>query len=997
MSLIQEFKRRNVIQNLLSIAKRRRRFLTALASVIVLYTLAGFFLAPWLVKSMAVSGARDALGVTLSIERVAINPYVLSLEIEGLELDDPEGAPLTKIERVFVNFQLSSLFRWAWTFREFRVDGLEVFVRRGQDGAFNFAFLLNSDPAANTENNEDAASGSQPRLLVSNFSINDCVVNWYDAIPPEPVETQIGPVNIALDDLNTLPDRAGQQTVKITTESSGTMSWSGSLQLNPLRAEGRASIQGSHFPLASAYLKHESGFDVVDGLVDIELDYRLDARAGAGISVAISDFDLSLHGVRVMTFNAAFGKPELDREVLRLPEMRLSGGQLHWPEQTVSASSLAINDAVVSLLRTASGQLDILPANAQETTESAPSQPWRLSLGQFEINRLALELQDQSVEPAATVGVKTLDLSMRDISNDPLAVFPTKLAVAARAGGTASLEGVVTVLPELSVDLNLSVDRLLLAGAHPYLKPLADVNLDGGALNVEARLNISSEDPLRLAGDLEIVDFLITETDEGSRLGSWSSLYADNLLFSVAGQRLDISELRFEQPYGDILIAEDGSVNLGRVSKEEVTEESSDAVDTDDESAAGVAISIGRIKIIDGAADFTDRSLPLPFDVKIEALNGEVSTLMTGSSEPAVISIEGTVDEYGSVKVSGALTPFSPAENTDVQVVFRNVDVPKFSAYTIPFAGREIASGRLDLDLGYTVTDGDLKGENKLTLREFELGDKVDHPGAMSLPLGLAVALLKDAEGKIDIDLPVRGNVNDPEFGYGRVIGKALVNLIVKMVASPFALLANLIGAEADELQDFQFASGRADLSPPEVEKTVKIAEALALRPNIVMIVSGVYERERDGAVLREEKFRQIVEGRMAASSDDSESTYADQRVELLEQLYGESGLATEPGVALAELRTVYTQLVSEDEEQLDTLAYAAALSRQLVDAQPLAEDELLSLAASRAENARNAILAANPELANRLLVEQSSAVSQPRGDEIRMEIRLTTGEEAAN
>jgi hypothetical protein len=143
-------------KNLLNIAKRRRRLLTVLASVLAIYTLSGFFVAPWLIKSNVVSGARDALGVTLNIDRIAINPYVLSLEVLGLELDDPEGAPLTKIDRVFVNFQLSSIFRWAWTFREFRVEGLEVFVRRGHDGAFNFAFLMNPDPAADTEEREDA-------------------------------------------------------------------------------------------------------------------------------------------------------------------------------------------------------------------------------------------------------------------------------------------------------------------------------------------------------------------------------------------------------------------------------------------------------------------------------------------------------------------------------------------------------------------------------------------------------------------------------------------------------------------------------------------------------------------------------------------------------------------------------------------------------------------------------------------------------------------------
>ena len=1002
------------VQKLLSVARSRRRLLLVLASVIVVYTLAGFLLAPWLIKSKAVSGVRDALGVTLELERVAVNPYVLSLEIEGLALEDPEGAPLTKVDRVFVNFQLSSLFRWAWTFREFQVEGLEVFVRRENDGSFNFEFLLNTDPTADSEEKEVAASGKKPRLIVFDVDFIDSAINWYDAVPPEPVETRVGPVSIALDNLNTLPERAGKQVVMITTDSSGTLGWSGSLQLNPLQAKGHAFIRGSHFPLTSAYLKHETGLDIVEGSADIELDYGIDVRADSGFQATVSNIEFLLYDVQVQTYNAAFGKSGSDRRVLQLPEIRLSGGELKWPEQTVSATSFAINDAVLSLLRDSDGRLDILPASAGEDPVAEPAEPagpaiqakpWRLSLGQFDINRLALDLEDQSVEPTAIVGVQRLDLSVRDISNEPGAIFPTRLDLVALSGGVVSLEGEVAALPALNVDLSISVDKLLLAGAHPYLQPLADVNLDDGALNVKAQLQSSSDDPLRFAGDIEIVDFLITETDEGSRLGSWSSLYLDNVLYSGAGQKLDISEIRFDKPYADILIAEDGSINLGRVSKDETTADADDlAAGVSDEaevsaadSAPGVAITIGRIGFSDAAANFADRSLPLPFEAQIEALNGEISTLGTSSSEPASISLEGRVDEFGSVNISGGLTPFNPSDNTDVKVVFRNVDVPKFSAYTIPFAGREIATGRLDLDLGYKLKDGDLEGENKVTLRDFELGEKVDHPGAMSLPLGLAVALLKDTEGKIDIDLPVRGNVNDPEFAYGRVVGKALMNLIVKIAASPFALLGNLIGVEADELQDFQFAAGRADLSPPEVEKTIKIAEALALRPSIVMIVSGVYERERDGAALREEKFEQIVEARLATSSEDSESSYAERRLEFLEELFTDSGLSTEPALALATLRDTHTQPASEGvESRFDALAYAAALSRQLVDAQPLEENELMALAASRAENARSSIMTANPELGSRLLIEQSQSVSQPDDGEIRMEIRLTAGEESS-
>ena len=231
-----------------------------------------------------------------------------------------------------------------------------------------------------------------------------------------------------------------------------------------------------------------------------------------------------------------------------------------------------------------------------------------------------------------------------------------------------------------------------------------------------------------------------------------------------------------DKPYGDILIAADGSVNLGRVSKVEVGEpadesetetapQESNAESAEDTQKSELAVTIGRVVIVNASADFQDQSLPLPFLAKIAELNGDITTIATSSREPSTVELEGKVDEFGFVRVTGTVTPLDPKLDTDLHVAFQNVEMPKFSAYTIPFAGREIASGKLDLDLGYQVKDSELVGENKVILRDFELGEKVEHPGAMSLPLGLAVALLKDPEGKIDIDLPVRGNVDDPEFG----------------------------------------------------------------------------------------------------------------------------------------------------------------------------------------------------------------------------------------
>ena len=978
------------------IAERYKKPLIIVAAVIIVYALLGFFLAPWLIDRTATNAVRDNLGVELTLQKVSVNPFVLSLQIDGLELDEPSGEPFLTVERIFINFQLSSLFRWALTFREFHIESPKVRLARDGDGDLNVGFL--AQQPAEPADTEAAEESGPPRLLIQDFAIVDSVVDWNDDVPPEPVDTSFGPIDIGISELNTLPDRSGLQDVVITTESQGTLSWSGSLQLNPLRSEGSASIKGSHFPLASAYLKHEIGFDVDEGSVDVELDYGVDTRPDGVLTASVSNLEMSVSDLAVRTFNEALGQTGEDRDVLTLPLVRLWGGEFQWPEKTVSASGFSIDDGVISLYRDADGVLNVLPAEtAKDEVEPEPepgtpdSDDWQLSLSEFSINRLALNMQDDSIEPAANVGWRSLDIEVRDISNEPGAAFPTTLKLEALDSGSISLGGRFTVLPNPSFDFNLVVDALEFGTADPYVKELVDVHLESGALNVEAELHSSTDEPFRVAGDFEIVDFLITESDQDARLGSWDSLLAENLLYSTANSALEISELRFTKPYGDILIAEDGSINLGRVRK-------GDGADTEagDEEAKtepvsdepGTSVTIGRVVVSDAAADFADLSLPLPFKAQIAALNGEISTIATTSSEPSTVKMEGKVDEFGQVQISGTVTPLDPAANTDVKVAFENVDMPKFSAYSIPFAGQEIASGRLDLDLGYTISEGALVGENRVVLRDFELGDKIEHPGAMSLPLGLAVALLKDPDGKIDLDVPVRGDLNDPEFKYGTVVRKALVNLLTKIVTSPFALLGKLVGAESDELEYLAFEPGRADLSPPEMEKAGKIAEALKLRPQLGLQIGGVYAPEADAAALKADMADRAIEERIAAAKDD-EAMYAEQRREAIEELLAESLAEADRATILTEAREAHTTLNDDGKEQFDAVAYTEALRGRLIDAQPLGDEELLSLAAAREDSIRQAILGVDTELGERVASEAAATVDLDDNDRIRMKLTL--------
>lgn len=970
---------------------RNYRKLIWLAIGVAVYALLGFLLVPWIVQTQAVAVVRDSYSAELRLSKVEFNPFVLGLRVTGIELDDPSGQPVARIDEVYANFQLSSIFRRAWTFDELRFTAPELSLARDSYGEFNIAYLLAKSAEGQVLESEQESSVA--RVLVFNFAIDDCAINWRDEVPAETVATRFGPINIDIQDLNTLPDRSGQQSVSITTESTGTLSWTGSLQLNPLHSVAHASVKGSHFPLTSAYFQHQTGFQIIEGNADAELDYSIDTLADGSISADVNNINLRFEGVVVSTFSGA-SVDDVVREVLAIPTVQLADGNMRWPEKEVSFASVEIDDAQLNLHRDSAGVFNVNRRAAGFGAETEVSPPlndsdseWRITLGSFLINRMGLVLEDQSVEPAANVGFSNMNLSVDEISNAPGAEFPVSLSLDFLRGGGLRSDGSVSVLPSLNLDTTIVAEAVVLAGAHPYIKPLADVSMDSGTLNIEGSMQISADEQFSFAGDLAVLDFEITETDEGSILGSWESMAANDIALSVVNETLVISEILFSKPYGDIVIAADGSLNLGRIERQAPGTENIEAVGSGEAEIAraepGFDVTIGRVILSNAAADFADFSLPLPFSVGIEELNGDLTTVATGSSEPSAVTLEGKVDEHGFVRVTGSVTPLDPSLNTDLVVAFQNIQMPKFTAYTVPFAGREIASGSLDLRLGYQVTNSVLVGENNIVLRELELGEKVEHPGAASLPLGLAVALLKDSEGKIDIDLPVRGDLNDPEFSYGGIVGKALVNLIVKIVASPFTLLGKLIGVEADELEYIHFLDGRADLTPPERQRAAKIAEALVLRPELILEIAGVVDKDTDGQALRTAKLDDLVEAEIENSSGEM---YAEQQRKSLERMFGEQIADEDPSRTLQAIREQFTVA-----EEFDALAYTKDIRRQLIDVQPLGEPEFVMLAKGRAENTKEAIVEVDASLQDRIFVRQSKAVARDSGEMIRMKVSIST------
>jgi len=967
----------------------------------------------------------------LRVEKIELNPFALSLRITGLELDNPQGAPTARIGEIFTNFQLSSLFRLALTFDEVRLSSAEFFIARDKSGKMNFSYLLQSTSdeaenkvAADSEVVTDSIDTGLLQALVFKFIIEDWFVNWSDQLPAQPIETRLGPINIAINELNTLPNRAGQQTVVIVTENAGTLSWTGDLQLNPLRSSGRALLEQSRFPLASAYIRHQSGLEIVDGSADLELDYEVYEASTGQIKANVDNFNLTFTDIVINSFadGTGFDFAGNDQQILKLPKIQLTDGQFRWPEQTLSLRSVSIDNPQLSLIRDENGVFNVEPrqidngeknaiASANESVakgndpnkndQNNLEDQWQLSVGKFAVNDLVLDLLDQTVTPAVKLGFSDFNLNISNISNLQDKRFPISLNLQVLSGGKLSLKGEVSVLPQPQLDLELTLDALQLAVLDPYIKQHANLSMDSGAINLSGSASSSADESLHFNGDLEVVDLAIAESITQQRLASWKSFRASKIALSLAQQKLDISRLQFDRLYADILIDKDSSLNIGQVQKADadIATSQSTEVSTEVDSQEGgpaMKVRIGDIVLANASADFEDLSLPLPFAVKIDALNGKMTTISTESNQPSDVSLEGKVDEFGLARINGTVTPLYPTKNTDILVSFENISVPKFSPYSIPFAGREVASGKLDLKLGYKVKDGELAGENSIILRDFELGKEVPHPDAMDLPLGLAVALLKDVNGKIDIDLPVRGNINEPEFNYGGVILSALGDLLVKIVLSPFIALGNLLGIESNELEHVKFLDGRFDLTPPELEKAGKLTEALSLRPELQLSIAGVSDAVADSLAIRTVEVDRVVEQRIsevAATSDPSIQT-VDLRAIALERLFSEQTDTATATQSLENLLVQFTTMVEVEGQtelvaSVDRLALAGEIRKQLIDAQVVDEQKLNELATARAEALKTALLAIDADLQDRVLIAENATVTRQDGESIEMQITL--------
>ncbi len=744
------------------------------------------------------------------------------------------------------------------------------------------------------------------------------------------------------------------------------------------------------------YVEDQIAFEVSEGQAEFTLDYRIEEQPDGEITVQVDDLDFHLRGIEMHT-----DQPVV--KFLSLPDMSLTSGHFRWPEQTVKFDAFTIDGARLHVIRNHDGVLNLqqlVPPDPNPTPQPVttapdetlvvhPLQAWSLDLGKLNIIDFGVEFEDQSLATTTTVPA-TINLQVHDISNRDGTQSPFEMGIDLSTGGTITLDGQLELLPELIVDTSLTINQLALQVAQPWVAELARVEIDAGLLTADTQMRVDANEPLALSGSMNIESLDISDITKDERLLGWQRLAIDQMAFSTAANSLEVSTVSLTSPYARILIAEDQSTNFSELAISTETNASAAEVEPEN-SVAPLAVTVGQIDIIDGSADFTDLSLPLPFATRMNDLQGSISTLATISVEPAQIELQGQAGKYGLTTIKGQLLPSDPTELTDIELVFRNLAMSDLSPYTVKFASRSIDGGKLDVSLKYLVESGLLLGENKIVMRDLTLGDKIDHPDATSLPLGLAVALLKQPDGTIDIDLPVSGDVNDPEFSVGGVLFKAFVNLITKVATSPFRLLGGLVGADAEDLDQIEFRPGQAELTPPEFEKLAKLTEALTLRPGLGLKLHGTVDIQADGQAMQAERVSLRIETQLGDTAAGAEQKMLTQRRrKVLEALLQEQLPELDLTVIKEQSKRPKDPEKPDGKLILDEPLYTRTLESRLVASEPVGDAELNELALARVVAIRDAILGDGRLTTERVITDsEKTTVTVTENGWIPMQLEL--------
>ncbi|WP_416740213.1 DUF748 domain-containing protein [Pseudomonas sp. NFX71] len=841
------------------------RAIGALLTALALYSLLGFLILPGIALRVANQQLANYATTPATIQRIELNPFSLEVTLWGLIIGEP-GKEQVGFERLYANLQIDSLWTKALHLSDIELDKPKTEILFGKDGKLNLLGLFNIPASEPTPADPDAKPFP---LRIERIKLADGVVHFKDDRPSEAIEFLYDKLDFELNNLSTLPEDSADMTLVAIGPNGGQLDWTGNFSLIPIASEGKLKITDGQMKAFWPYVRDALPLVLENGVLNLSTDYKLNLS---------KETELLLSNVAVSVAPFAINAPD-GRPLAKLARLDITDTTVDLAKQQVVVGKIRSNKLETWAALEADGQLDwqklFASQPSKEATKAkaepvstpaaadspkapaAPSKPWQVVLKDVQLRDYQVHLADRKAQPAVTLDLTPLNLDLQNFDSLNGSPFTLKLDTGVGKQGKITADGEVNLAP-VSARLNVQTKDIDLRVAQSYINPFIRLELRSGMLGSDLAVNLKSTEPLALSvtGRAQIDQLHTLDTLKTRDFLKWQQVVVEGLNYQH-GDSLSIDRINLFQPYVRFMINDDRTTNVDDLLIPQPPDSGAKTAAAKPAASKDkpLGIHIGGVAINDGSANFADFSLTPNFATAVQQLNGQIGTIDSRQAKPATVDIKGKVDRYAPVTIKGSVNPFDPMASLDIATSFKRVELTTLTPYSGKFAGYRIRKGRLNLDLHYLITKGQLKAENKVVVEQLQLGEKVDSPDAVSLPLKLAIALLKDVDGKISIELPVTGDLNNPQFSVMPIVWQTLRNLIVKAAAAPFKMIGGLVsGGGSEDLGTVSFAPGSSDLSKEAEGSLVKLSQALKERPALRLEIEGTAAASSDGPPIAEQR-----------------------------------------------------------------------------------------------------------------------------------------------
>ncbi|MBF6648688.1 DUF748 domain-containing protein [Methylobacter sp. BlB1] len=931
------------------------KVLLAIAIVLAVYAVAGFYVVPAVLKSKLPDVIEQQTGRKASIEKIQFNPFLLFASLEGIEVQEKNGQPFAAFDRFHFNVNaLESIKQSVLVIDDVRLEKPFVHIARRKSGDFNFTDLIKEKAEAQQE--EDEIFPVTIRVL----SVTEGRLAYEDASGSRPIKEQIFPINLQIDNFSTVVDKLFNLSLSLVLSPGGQFDWQGTAGVNPAVSEGSIKLDKIKLQKILALGRQKNAPIELKGDELLTVTYKIHSlkekgRFGIDLSLVLNTgehlewrgtlnteplsseghiklekvtlervqqlmvqdtvpFNLKGEELLEVDYKASYTNDKLklvvsqgrfgirdfqfleqkqDKALIKVPSFSVRGIDLDLNRQQVGIDSVSADGADVQAWLNADGMVnyqalfapnkgnDQAPNSAPQPA-AAEKAPWKLKINSIALNNSALAFEDRTLKNPVAVKLSGVNFKLNNFSTEDGSSLPFQLNTDVNKNGSIALKGDMVMKP-FSARTSVDVKNIGLEPFQSYWEKFARLDLMDGKFYMDGKLSVALQEQkppdIKFEGETGIADLLTRDQLVNKDFIKWKNLALKDVKADMLAERYTAGTLAIDKPYARVIIEKDKSINFNDVIVDDKKSETAPpaakkalkAKEASPAKTKGSAdhkklyFKIDRIRVTDGSSDFADLSLILPFAAKITDLNGGAGGFSSEEKSRINVALKGRAYDLAPVDIKGEVSPYQG--DFDLQMNFRGMPMPLISPYMVEFAGYKVEKGKMTLGLKYTVEDGKLTASNSILIDQLTLGEKVENPDAVSLPLELAVALLKDSEGKIKIDVPITGSLEDPKFSIGAIIKDALVNIITKIIKSPFNALASLANGKED-LSAINFAAGKVELDEQQQEKLKKVAKALQERPALEVEVKGAAFQEQDWPALTDDALLDQLKQRRAAEID---------------------------------------------------------------------------------------------------------------------------------